>query len=358
MTTPLIEDLIILSVQKRTTQAEEDRISAWRREAPENERQYCEVQALWSLTGEAAPEYDSDLPEAVSLIERAEAREAGGEAVTPIERAPSIRERTVVEEAGGNPKWIRRAAIGALAAGFVAVGFGIGALSGDHSRADGYLSDLEITTGAGEMTTVGLGDGSTIRVGSGSHLRMAHGDGDRTVWMRGRAFFGVQADSARPFTVHTDYGDARALGTRFEVRSEEGEFRVLVVEGAVSVSAGGSDVRTSEGEMTSRTGDRALATERVTDVFEELGWLRNTLVFQATPFERVVREVERRYGVSVTMADTALEKLSITATFTDRPLQEVILVLCEIVSTTCSMEGDRVLIGSKLGRTDARAERR
>jgi ferric-dicitrate binding protein FerR (iron transport regulator) len=110
--------------------------------------------------------------------------------------------------------------------------------------------------------------------------------------------------------------------------------------------------------MTSKTGDAALATERVADVLGQLGWLRNTLVFQATPFERVVREVERDYGVSVTMMDTTLDRLSITATFTDRPLQEVILVLCEIVSTTCSIEGDRVLIGSEVGQTASRAEGR
>lgn len=338
----MMDDLIIRSLQGRTTPDEDGRIRVWRDRDPANERRYRALRELWSVVGAAAPAFADDPPDVAALLARAESGEA---AATPWPSAPD-RGFPEPDRAGGDAarRWTRRAVAGLLAAGLVAVGFGIGALN-EEEEGPALLSESEIVTGAGEMTTLTLGDGSSIRLGPESKLRLSEVEDRRVAWLEGRAFFGIQADSTRPFVVRTAGGDAQVLGTRFEVRTEE-EFRVLVVDGNVAVSAGGAELRLSEGEMSRSVDGNRPSTERVEDVYAHLDWLGNAIVFQATPLERALREIERRHGVHVELRDPALADMTVTATFTGRPVEQVIFVLCEIMNTTCEIDGDTVRIGS------------
>lgn len=350
-----MDDLIIRSLQGRTTPEEERRLRVWRGRDAENDRRYRALRGVWRIVGVAAPEREEDRPDPSAIIARAEAalahagRDGDGASTVPSGVAPlrgTGKDPGSVSDPSGpssGPSWGRRAALGALAAGLVAVGFGVGAILGEREMPT-LLSETEIVTGAGEMTTLSLGDGSSIRVGPQSRLRLSEEEGRRMAWLEGRAFFGVQADAERPFTVKTSRGEAEVLGTRFEVRTEE-EFRVLVVDGSVSVSAGGAELQLSEGEMSRSVAGEQPSTERVEDVYAYLDWLGNAIVFQATPFERALREIERRYDVQVSLEDPALADMTVTATFTGRPVEQVIFVLCEIVNATCMIDEDRIRVG-------------
>jgi transmembrane sensor len=167
------------------------------------------------------------------------------------------------------------------------------------------------------------------------------------VWLEGRAFFGVEPDPSRTFTVRTQYGDAIALGTRFEVRTDEEEFRVLVVQGNVRVSSSGRSVELGEG-LVSRTAQGAPpATSSVEDVDAELNWIGQTLVFRATPLSRVISEIEHRYGVTVELEVDGMRDLTVTAAFTDQPVESVLFVVCEIVGAGCTVEDGRFRIGDR-----------
>jgi ferric-dicitrate binding protein FerR (iron transport regulator) len=124
-----------------------------------------------------------------------------------------------------------------------------------------------------------------------------------------------------------------------------------VVDGKVSVSAGGAAAELGAGEMSRSPGGAPPSTSKVEDAFALLDWMGSTLVFQRTPLNRAIREIERRYGVAVVLEDPKLGELAVTATFTDQVLEEVVLVLCEIIGGRCSVEQDRVRIskGPPLG---------
>lgn len=340
-----VEELILRSFQGRLSRFEQERLRAWRASSEENEKTYQELREVWSVTGTASPSLDVAPPDFDSLMEAAEAAEekkASGSARSAPESAPKgvvPRERSGMGTRAG-PRWLRRAAVGLMAAGLVGLGLGIGVLAGGDEQ--GVFANGEIVTGAGEMTTVTLADGSSIRLGPESRLRLDQERDRRMAWLEGRAFFGVESDADRPFTVFTDQGEAVVLGTRFEVRTEEDEFRVLVVEGEVSVAADSSEVRITEGEMSRRTVGSGLSTERVDDVYQQLGWLGNATVFQATTLDRAIRELERRYGLEFTVADSSLLDMSVTAAFTGQPVEDVVVVICEIVGARCEMEENRV----------------
>ncbi len=339
-----MDDLIIRALQGRAGPDEED-LSRWRRQSEANERRYRALARLWSVTEVAKPDFEVETaPDPETLI--SEVARAGEKKSAPeLRPAPKLEPLPMVSRTRRSraPVW-RALKVAALAALFVPVGLGIGALL--DTGAPAALDVTEITTGSGEMTTVTLGDGSSIRVGPRSRLRLSWEGSNQVGWLDGRAFFGIQADPSRTFTVRTPHGEAAVLGTRFEVRSEDEEFRVLVVDGSVKVSAAEVEAELRGGEMSESRPGQPPSTSMVDDVHAQLDWMGNALVFQATPFRRALDEVERAYGVDVILERPALGDLAVTATFTDQEVDEVILILCEIVGVDCSMENGLVRVGS------------
>jgi ferric-dicitrate binding protein FerR (iron transport regulator) len=68
------------------------------------------------------------------------------------------------------------------------------------------------------------------------------------------------------------------------------------------------------------------------------------LAFQATPLRDAARDIERVYRTPVTIGDSALAAETITATFTDRPVEEVVNVICAVLSARCEVHEGRVRI--------------
>jgi transmembrane sensor len=238
----------------------------------------------------------------------------------------------------------------ALTAGVGCLGFGLSAYLHRSPAPSAMVPFSEIVTGSGEMATFTLTDGTAIRVGPHSTLRMSIENGNPIVWLDGRAFFGVQPDSTRNFTVRTAHGEAIALGTRFEVRSDEESFRVLVVEGNVRVSTAGAAIELADGLMSESTGGEPPSTSRVRDVDQMLDWMGPTLMFRNTPLHRAIGEIEARYDVEVELETISLGDITVTATFTDEQPGPVVSVLCEMIGAECLVEDTgRILIGQLSG---------
>ena len=78
--------------------------------------------------------------------------------------------------------------------------------------------------------------------------------------------------------------------------------------------------------------------EGVADALDWLEWPGGLLIFRDTPLERVVLEVERRFGATVVIGDSLLEKRRVTAWFDDEPFEEVISSLCLVVGARCEVD--------------------
>jgi ferric-dicitrate binding protein FerR (iron transport regulator) len=284
-------------------------------------------------------------PAADVLIALADAEESEQARSTPI----VVDEGTApggLSAARPHRRWWTAAKMAALAAGLVGLGLGLGEMLRPEAAPSLPLAEGQITTGDGERTTVVLGNGTSIRLGENSRLRMSHEGVATIAELDGRAFFGVKADSAHPFIVRTKYGEAVVHGTRFEVRSEEEEFRVLVVDGEVRVSTAGVVTDLSAGDAGLSLDGAPATTFRVDDVKRQLEWMGDALIFQGTPLWRAIEEIEGRYDVDVVLETPSLGDLTVTATFTDQEWDRVVLVLCEVVRAKCSIEGDKVRIRS------------
>ena len=378
----MAEDLIIRLLQGNATGDEKDELRKWRRAAPESEERFRAIVRLWSLTSAAQPTLDeARLPDIDVLVRRAMLAPVMGPTADRDERVatrptaaphempatrpteaphemPAVRpaEEWQEREAAGAPQkgpglipGIRRpgrvahllkvAALGLL---FIPLGFGLGWFAGGGDRVASVVPENEIITGDGEMATIAMQDGSSIRLGPRSRLRLREDGEARMAWLDGRAFFGIAPNSSRPFIVRTQHGEATVLGTRFEVRNEDVEFRVLVVEGSVQVSSGGEDARLEAGEMSRARSGEAPGVSAVEDVYAELGWMGNALVFQSTPLPSAIREIELRYGVTVLLLTPSLADLSITATLTNLQVHDVAMIVCEIIGAQCFIDADTI----------------
>ena len=228
-----MDELIIRVVSGEAEPIEKRRLAEWRAEATQNDRHFQDVAAIWQAS-EAVPDARISPPPAVETI---------------VSRGESLRRR---DERRRFTRGLSRRENWPWAAAAAIVAISLGVWIGRGERMGGELAGTEFIVGSAEATTVALSDGSFVRLDAGTTVRFAGGRDSREAWLSGRALFGVASDPQRPFVVHTDLGDTRVLGTRFEVRSRDDHFRVIVVEGRVAVTSTlGRSTEVAKGQVAS-----------------------------------------------------------------------------------------------------------
>lgn len=134
----------------------------------------------------------------------------------------------------------RRRTMAAVPAALSAIGLAVlvpSLLPRDPAAPPGRL----FVTRPGAGGTVRLADGSTVRLNGATRIRVTYSDRARAVeLLEGQAFFDVRHDAARPFTVHATVGEARVLGTAFDVDLTGQQLVLAVYRGAVGLDAAGT----------------------------------------------------------------------------------------------------------------------
>ena len=318
-----MDELIDRARRGEASADELTRLAVWRAASAENERQYRDTMRLLDA-GRSLAAVAPEVP-----------RPTGNRVLALVRR----RERASdARNAGGVRRWVPWL-VAAAALVIAAV-----SLRPRDSRDAGIpgWDATEVVTGATELATVQLGEGSVVRLAPSSRLRLLAGR-ERAVSLEGRAFFAVQRMPSHPLRVHTAAGDARVLGTRFELAANADGLQLRVVEGRVALSTERERIEVAAGE---ESGVRNGALSRPTRAppAPVAAWVGTFLVFQATPLREVAREIERVYKTPVVIADSALGAETITATFTDRPMREVVNVVCSVLNAKCDVRDGGVRI--------------
>lgn len=179
-------------------------------------------------------------------------------------------------------------------------------------------------TGTGALREVALADGSRITLSSDSRVQVTYSRDERHIELqRGEAFFAVAKDPDRPFTVVAGERRVTAVGTRFDVRRDDADLRVVVTQGVVRLEAqaradgrrqpvtllpAGSVALASGDGVTVQAGSVAQAEDR-------LRWRSGFLVFHDTPLSAAVAELNRYSTRKIVVADTATGALRIGGNF-------------------------------------------
>ncbi|OPA90421.1 peptide ABC transporter substrate-binding protein [Pseudomonas fluorescens] len=259
---------------------ERQRFDAWRAEKPEHQYELDVLQGLWSAT--------DLLPEA-RLQALCEA---------PLER----------------PK--RRAILRyAMAASVLAVALGLGLFSGlDHPKP----YSAEFSTRLGEHRQVALPDGSVMDLNSRSVVAV-HFEKDRrgVELMSGEAMFSVEHDTRRPFVVATGVGQVTVTGTRFDVRRDDDQTRVVVEAGTVKVQGSATDdiVTLTAGRGTHIDNVGKVVAAYAVNPDELTAWRTGKLVFNNASLGEVAREVSRYREQPLRVSTAAVSNLRLTSVF-------------------------------------------
>lgn len=185
--------------------------------------------------------------------------------------------------------------------------------SGTFGPAVGFFSDY--ATGVGERKRVVLTDGSIVWLNSSTALSTDFTITERRLTLHvGEALFEVAKDKARPFTVISGTGEARAVGTVYAVHRRGGISEVIVTEGIVEVGNGSNITRLTAGQQVAY-GEGFVSRVGSVDGEALTAWSRGKLVFNRRPLADVAAELERYQHGAVIIRDERLKRLEVTGVF-------------------------------------------
>jgi transmembrane sensor len=220
---------------------------------------------------------------------------------------------------------------------------------------DGYNT---VSTRPGSRSKIQLPDGTVVWLNADSRLAYnVSGPGpNREVQLTGEAYFDVAKDKDHPFLIHTPTIDLRVLGTTFDVRSygNEHSTEASLFQGSVEVMLHNNpdkkivlqpneklivhnDEMTVSGikvrPATDDTPDEPLMTvgkvhfQQKDSSYMETLWMKNQLAFDNRSLEEVALQIERWYGVKVTVTDPQMLTTRYSGVFEDENLQQVMEAL-------------------------------
>ncbi|AGA79642.1 FecR domain-containing protein [Echinicola vietnamensis] len=183
-------------------------------------------------------------------------------------------------------------------------------------------------TAYGEQSDYILEDSSHVYLNAGSTLAYEpfKPEKGRVVTFQGEGFFDIFRDVSRPFTIHSGEMDIQVLGTAFNVEAypEEDFYRVTVTEGKVAVSSHSipnlSETLTKGQSIVIQKDSGSYRVEAAAEIL----WKARILAFDKTPFDQVIRKMERWYGVELEVVDSSLYKLTLNGRFADKDVHEMI----------------------------------
>lgn len=209
------------------------------------------------------------------------------------------------------------------------------------------------TTGVGKTDSVRLADGSRVILGPQSTLEVpgTFGASERIVTLTGDAFFEVKHDASKPFSVRAGTAVIQDIGTTFTIESDnDSGATVSVVEGSVRLSressgpASGVVLAAGDRGSLGATGDARVEHNVVRD--EDTQWISGRLAFRDAPLSRIAAEIQRWYGVKLTIADSALLDRKVTTSFEGESIDKALQILELTLGAKITRQGDSAAIVS------------
>ncbi|MDF9796608.1 transmembrane sensor [Catalinimonas alkaloidigena] len=197
-----------------------------------------------------------------------------------------------------------------------------------------------------------LADGTEVVLNANSTLKVLPDLQDkdvREVWLDGEAFFKVnqlmQEGDSSTFVVHTPNLDVQVLGTHFNVKSRDGNTRVMLEEGSVKVA----NVNTRENllmspgeaiELNEREGKikKELAKES-----KELAWQHNYFIFENESLADVAAEIYQYYGIQVRFEEAEMRDYIFTAEVSRENLPLLQTLIEEAFDMRIKREGNAMI---------------
>ena len=204
----------------------------------------------------------------------------------------------------------------------------------------------------GETREIELPDKSQVVINSGSTLFYQKGFNGKTrdIYLSGEAKFTVAKDKKRPFIVKTNDMAVEALGTVFNVSSyfDNPVTTATLIEGKVGVN-----IRSTEQRFILNPREQIVYDKKSGQILKKktridyvLAWEKGQMVFQSASLQTIIKELERRHGVTIYLntADLRDEKLTLKFLYNES-LEEILHALQQVITGfDYKIEGDKIYI--------------
>lgn len=190
------------------------------------------------------------------------------------------------------------------------------------------------TTGQRKMIT--LADGSKITLSNSSRIKFpkTFADSIREVFLEGEAFFDVVHNQAKPFIVRTGKLNVHVLGTSFNVRHYDTDQTIDVVVATGKVGVYAKDIKQTwmltPGNLLAYNPQTRKAVASIVDPADYTGWQNGELIFNNEPMEHICKQLERWYGVAITIKNPLLKNKTIRLKQKGENLQTVLKMLGKV----------------------------
>ena len=190
-----------------------------------------------------------------------------------------------------------------------------------------WVDDLgaDYVSAPGEIRTVTLADQSQVTLDADSAIAVDFSRGERRVQLRrGAGFFSV-THTGEPFVVDAEKGQARVLGTQFEVRLQPHGAQVTVLSGRVGVTA---DKHAAQqiliaGQQVAY-GEGAAEKLHAIDSEAQLAWRQGWLNYYKTTLADVVQDLGRYYPGRIVLLNDELAARRVSGSFASKDPQAVL----------------------------------
>ena len=161
---------------------------------------------------------------------------------------------------------------------------------------------------------VTLADGTGVWLDAESELEypVQFNAGDRQVKLRGKAYFSVTKNAAKPFIVRVDDFSVRVYGTEFNVEAyDPRRVETVLVEGSVGFRMGtdNPEQRLKPNQLAVVDATTGRSEVRDVNVAPYVAWRHRDIVFIDEPLEHIMDDVARWYDVDVFFQNEELKRL-------------------------------------------------
>lgn len=194
----------------------------------------------------------------------------------------------------------------------------------------------EIYVPKGERTQMMFQDGTKVYINSDSYMRYPRkfGISERTVELKGEAYFVVAKNKNRPFVVNLNGPSIRVLGTSFNVEAypENDDIKVNLDEGRINLKLlSDVEVPVSPGEcVVYNKNTKSYRVNRNTDTGASSVLKSNVISFKDTPLDEVFSRLGRWYNVDFEVEDDIPSDLHITLVSRHTLIEKVLEDLVKI----------------------------
>ena len=204
----------------------------------------------------------------------------------------------------------------------------------------------EVHVAAGKTRSLLLADGTRVLLNAGSKLKYPNKfrGSLREVDLEGEGYFEVVKNPAQPFLVRTPALRVQVLGTKFNVRSYQGDAKqqVSVITGKVEVD----DSKSAVAKPVMLTAHEQVIYVEKTGIFEkgdwdgsdEIAWLDGGFNFRNRSFREVAGALERRFDITVKL-DSNLENCNVYAQIGNEPVDITLRALTRLMGAKLTKTG-------------------